>query len=85
MAKQKVELADTSTEQLQAEVERLEQEYRQQKFDHAVKGLANPMELRAMRRNIARYYTEMRLREVAQMTPDQLQMRTKLRARRSRK
>lgn len=43
------------------------------------------MELRAMRRNIARYYTEIRLREVAQMTPDQLQMRTKLRARRSRK
>lgn len=85
MAKQKLELVDSSTEQLRAEVERLEQEYRQQKFDHAVKGLANPMELRAMRRNIARYHTEIRLREVAEMTPEQLQMRTKLRARRSRK
>lgn len=59
-------------------------EYAQSKFDHSVKGLGNPMQLREMRRNIARANTEMRRREIAALTPDQLAMRSKLRARRRR-
>lgn len=84
MAKEKLELADKDVADLLAEVARLENEYQQMKFDHAVKGLANPMEIRDLRRKIARFHTEVRQRELAEMTPDQLAMRTKLLARRRR-
>ena len=54
------------------------------KFDHAARGIANPMEIRELRRDVARILTEGRRREIAVMTPDELAMRTKLRARRRR-
>lgn len=69
---------------LQAELASLENAYQQMKFDHAVKGLGNPLELRAMRRDIARILTEGRSRELAAMSPDELELRSKLRARRRR-
>lgn len=84
MAKEKLELADMTVADLQAELASLENEYQQMKFDHAVKGIANPMELREVRRNIARILTESRKRELAVMTPEQLEMRSKLRIRRRR-
>ena len=59
-------------------------EYQQMKFDHAVKGLANPLEIRDLRRKIARFQTEVRQRELAEMTPEQLATRSKLLARRRR-
>jgi len=84
MAKEKLELADKTVADLQAELASLENEYQQMKFDHAAKGIANPMELRDLRRDIARIYTEVRKRELAAMTPEQLAMRSKIRARRRR-
>lgn len=84
MAKEKLELADKDVADLLAEVGRLENEYQQMKFDHTVKGLANPMEIRDLRRKIARFHTEVRQREMAEMTPDQLAMRSKIRSRRRR-
>jgi large subunit ribosomal protein L29 len=84
MAKEKLELADMTVADLQAELASLENEYQQMKFDHAVKGLGNPLELRELRREIARILTEGRSRELAAMTPDQLELRSKLRARRRR-
>ncbi len=69
---------------LQAELASREHEYQQMKFDHSVKGLSNPMELREMRRNIARILTEGRSRELAAMSPEELAMRSKLRERRRR-
>ncbi len=84
MAKDKLELADMTVADLQAELASLENEYQQMKFDHAVRGIANPMELRDVRRNIARILTESRKRELAVMTPEQLELRSKLRARRRR-
>jgi large subunit ribosomal protein L29 len=84
MAKEKLELADMTVADLQAELASMETEYQQMKFDHAVKGIANPMELREMRRNIARIVTEGRKREIAVMTPEQLELRSKLRIRRRR-
>ena len=67
-----------------AHIGSLELEFQQMKFDHAVKGLANPLELRDLRRKIARFHTEVRQRELAEMSPEQLEMRSKLRARRRR-
>lgn len=84
MAKEKLELADKDVADLQAEITSMENEYQQMKFDHAVKGLANPMEIRDLRRKIARFQTEVRQRELAEMTPDQLATRSKLLARRRR-
>ena len=84
MAKEKLELADKTVADLQAELASLENEYQQMKFDHAVKGIANPMELREVRRNIARILTENRKRELAAMTPEELELRSKLRIRRRR-
>lgn len=84
MAKEKLELADKDVADLLAEVGRLENEYQQMKFDHAVKGLANPMEIRDLRRKIARFHTEVRQRELAELTPDQLGVRSKIRSRRRR-
>ena len=61
------------------------QNINQMKFDHAVRGMANPMELREFRRNIARAKTEARSREVAAFTPEQIASRSKIRARRAKR
>ena len=84
MAKEILELSDIDIADLLNEISSMENEYQQMKFDHAIKGLANPLEIRDLRRKIARYHTEVRQRELAEMTPDQLAMRTKLLARRRR-
>ena len=52
------------------------------KFDHAIKGLDNPMSLKEIRRDIARLKTEARRRVLSKMTDSQLMKRTKLVARR---
>lgn len=84
MAKEKFAPAELSAEELENELKSRELEYQQMKFDHAAKGIANPMELRDMRRDIARIHTEARKRVLAEMTPEQLAMRSKIRARRRR-
>ena len=84
MAKEKFAPAELNDEQLVTELQTRELEYRQLKFDHAAKGIANPMELRDLRRDIARIHTETRKRAVAAMSEDELAMREKLRTRRRR-
>lgn len=75
---------DLSLEDLQAELSDLETSYRDLKFDHFTKGLANPIDLRSYRRDIARVKTELRSRELANMSEEELQGRSKIRKRRSR-
>ncbi|GIV31935.1 MAG: hypothetical protein KatS3mg030_237 [Saprospiraceae bacterium] len=83
-SKKFLELQEFSMEDLMAELRATEADYQKMKFDHAVKGLDNPMELRTMRRDIARLKTEIRRRELEAMTPEQLARRSKIRARRRR-
>jgi large subunit ribosomal protein L29 len=78
-------LKELTEEDLQAELENSESLYRKMKFEHAIKGLANPMELRDLRRNIARLNNELRSRQVATMSADELALRSKIRARRRKK
>ncbi|MFZ4633676.1 MAG: 50S ribosomal protein L29 [Saprospiraceae bacterium] len=85
MANHKIELTGKSTEDLKAELAGMEQEYQQLKFDHAVRGLGNPMEIRDLRRNIARVNTALRSQEMETFSTEALALRTKLRARRRRK
>jgi large subunit ribosomal protein L29 len=84
-SKKFLELKELSVEDLVTELEGSEAEYQKATFDHAVKGLDNPLVLREMRRDVARLKTEMRRREVEQMTPEQLAKRSKIRARRRKK
>jgi large subunit ribosomal protein L29 len=84
MAKEIIDFNEMSEEGLATELSSLENQLIQMKFDHAAKGIANPMELRELRREIARAHTEMRSRALAAMSADELEMRSKLRARRRR-
>ncbi|MFN0016310.1 MAG: 50S ribosomal protein L29, partial [Saprospiraceae bacterium] len=82
--KENLQLDTMEVPDLLAEITSMENEYQQMKFDHAVRGLANPLELRHIRRKIARFHTEIRARELAVASPEEKAMRSKLVARRRR-
>lgn len=65
MAKVKNEdYRELSLEDLNSRIQEEELQYKKKKFAHAVSPLENPLELRWMRRNIARIKTELRKREL---------------------
>ena len=68
---------------LKTELTETSAQYQRLKFDHAIKGLENPIGLREVRRDIARLKTELRKREVAALSEEQIANRSKIRARRS--
>lgn len=67
------------------ELAQLEAQYQKLKFDHAIKGLDNPLALREIRRDIARLKTEIRRREMEQMSDEELAKRSRIRHRRRKK
>lgn len=77
-----LKLQGLSDAELTDELAAMEREYQKFQFDHAIKGLENPLSLRGMRRDIARVKTEMRRREMANLPAEALNKRSKLRARR---
>lgn len=77
-----LKLQGLSDAELTDELAVMEREYQKFQFDHAIKGLENPLSLRGMRRDIARVKTEMRRREMANLPAEALNKRSKLRARR---
>jgi large subunit ribosomal protein L29 len=81
-SKKTIELQDFSKDDLLNELAETETQYQKMKFDHATKGLENPLVLREVRRDIARLRTEVRRREVIEMSEDQLAKRSRIRARR---
>ncbi len=83
-SKKYLELQEFSDADLKVELESIEAEYHKMRFDHNVQGLDNPLELRVLRRDVARIKTEIRRREISNMTEAQLAKRTKIRARRRR-
>ncbi len=76
------ELQTYSTSELETELEQTEASLQKMRFDHAIKGLEDPMRLREVRRDIARLKTELRNREVAALSPEELSNRSKMRLRR---
>jgi len=84
MAKDTIDFKAMSDAELGTELASLESQLIQMKFDHASRGIANPVEIREMRREVARAHTETRSREMVTMSPEELEMRSKLRARRRR-
>jgi len=77
-----LELQDFSDSDLQSELRETESAYQNMMFDHAVKGIENPISLREVRRDIARLKTEIRRRELAEMSSEELANRSKIRRRR---
>ncbi len=75
-------LQEMSDADLKTELAETSAQYQRLKFDHAIKGLENPIGLREVRRDIARLRTEIRRREVTEFTQEQIAGREKLRARR---
>jgi large subunit ribosomal protein L29 len=75
-------LQEMSDADLKSELAETSAQYQRLKFDHAIKGLENPIGLREVRRDIARLRTEIRRREVNEFTEEQIAGREKLRARR---
>ena len=78
------ELQEFSTEELLSELRETEAQYQKLKFDHAVKGLDDPLTIREVRRDIARMKTEVRRRELAELSAEQLAERSRIRTRRRR-
>lgn len=83
--KKYLELQEYSDADLQAELEATEGRYQKMKFDHNVNGLENPLVLREVRRDVARINTEIRRRELANASAQELANRSKIRMRRRRK
>ena len=77
-----IELGEMSDSDLMAELKQINSQYQKLLFDHAIKGLDNPVSLRSTRRDIARLKTEIRRREVGAFTPAQIAKRSKIRSRR---
>ena len=82
-SKKFIELQEFTPEELQNELAETEAQYKKLKFDHTIKGLDNPLVLKEVRRDIARLKTEIRRREVAEMSEADLAKRSKIRYRRS--
>jgi len=80
--KKHIELKGFSEDELSNEIEQTVNAYNKLKFDHAVKGLDNPLSLRDIRRDVARLRTEQRRRQIEAMSAEELAGRSKKRARR---
>ena len=76
-----LELKEFSAEELINELNVTQEQYGKMKFEHAIRGLENPLTLREVRRDIARLKTEVRRRELDDV---EATSRTKIRARRRR-
>jgi len=79
------DLQSLSDTDLQADLEAMELNYQKLIFEHNVKGLEDPLDLRVARRNIARVNTEIRKRQISAMSAEELASRSKKIQRRKRK
>ena len=55
---------ELGAEDLSGELESIQARLSQLQFDHATRGIDNPLEIRTLRRNIGRLKTELRSREI---------------------
>lgn len=68
--KKSQQLQDMTDQDLQNELKEISTQYQKLQFDHAIKGLDNPIALREIRRDIARLKTEVRSRELKNTKQD---------------
>jgi large subunit ribosomal protein L29 len=80
-----LELRDASDADLKDQLNESTASYEKMQFDHAVNGIENPLQLRSVRRDIARIKTEMRRRELEALPAEDLAKRDNIRRRRRKK
>jgi large subunit ribosomal protein L29 len=81
-SKRYTELHGMAVEAIQGEITAAKQDLARMMFDHAAKGIENPLAIGETRKEIARMLTELRAREIAALNPDQVSKRSKIRLRR---
>ena len=80
-----VELRNASDADLQDQLNETTVSLEKMRFDHTVSGIENPLQLRAVRRDIARIKTEIRRRELEAFSPEALGKRDNIKRRRRKK
>ena len=80
-----VELRGASDADLQEQLTETSGSLDKMQFDHTVNGIANPLQLRELRRDVARIKTEVRRRELEALSPEQLAKRDQIKRRRRKK
>jgi large subunit ribosomal protein L29 len=84
-SKKTIDLQEFSDDDLRNELQETERQFQKMQFDHAIKGLDNPLTIRAVRRDIARLQTEVRRRELAVASESEIANRERIRVRRRKK
>ena len=84
MASEKNTWHDMPEEELETQVSVLQSELQKMKFEKAIRGVADSSQFKKTRQNIARAMTELRKRELAEYTAEDMEMRSRIRARRAR-
>ena len=82
--KKNQEIKALSNEELKQELEAAETELQKMKFNNSITGMDKPLLIKETRRDIARIKTEIRAREIGEMSEEQLANRSKIRNRRRR-
>ena len=84
MASEKINLSEMTEDQLDTQVTASQSDLQKMKFEKAIRGIANNSVFKKTRQTIARSLTELRKREMAEYTPEDLENRSLIRARRAR-
>ena len=84
MAKEKKDLSVPEITELRSEIATLKAEIKQVSFEKVIRGISDTSQFSKTRKDIARIMTELRKRELAEYTPEQLELRSRLRLRRAR-
>ncbi len=84
MADKNKNLHEISEDDLHSELAVLEGDLRKMSLEQSVRGIADNSQFKKMRKNIARVNTELRKRDLSEYTPEELEDRSRIRARRAR-
>lgn len=84
MADKKQNLQEISEETLLSELTVLENDLQKMKLEQSVRGITDNSQFKKMRKDIARYNTELRRRDLSEYSAEDLEMRSRIRARRAR-
>ncbi|WP_116125283.1 50S ribosomal protein L29 [Lewinella sp. IMCC34183] len=80
-----LELRDASDADLRDQLNESTTSLEKMTFDHTVNGIENPLQLRTVRRDVARIKTELRRRELEALPQEALAKRDDIRRRRRKK
>jgi ribosomal protein L29 len=84
MASNKNTWHDKTDDQLENELSVLKNDLQKAELEHSVRGTGDNSQFKKTRRSIARIFTELRKRELSEYTAEEMEMRSRIRARRAR-